>query len=160
MPTGVSSATSATVLWFLPTHGDGYHLGTARRAGAGDLSCPTQPAQATDSLGYYGVPVPTGSHQMVEPGLQPPTLAARMSVTLDRPSCGRALINGVTGGDPVEKRGDATHLAHAERYEATRAFLQTDKRLLAGGTVDFRGRQRQSEDAQLQLPPAGKAARS
>ena len=102
MPNGVSSAASATVPWFLPTHGDGYYFGTARGAGAVDLSYLTQLAQAADSLAYYGVPIPTGSHLVVRPELQPPTLAARMTATLDRLSYGRAPINVVTGGEAAQ----------------------------------------------------------
>lgn len=57
----------------------------------------------------------------MRPGLQSPTVAARMTATLDRLSNGRLLINVVTGGDPVENRGDSLLLPHAERYELTRA---------------------------------------
>ena len=46
----------------------------------------------------------------VRPGLQPPTVAARMAATLDRLSGGRLLINVVTGGDPVENKGDGIFL--------------------------------------------------
>ncbi|WP_246694559.1 LLM class flavin-dependent oxidoreductase, partial [Mesorhizobium sp. M2E.F.Ca.ET.209.01.1.1] len=79
----------------------------------------TQVAQAADTLGYYGVLLPTGRScedswviasalapltkrlrflVAVRPGLQSPTLAARMTATLDRISNGRLLINVVTGG--------------------------------------------------------------
>ena len=181
MPNGVSAASSATVLWFLPTHGDGHYLGTARGARAVDLSYLTQLAQAADSLGYYGVLIPTGkscedswlvaaamvplTRQLrylvaVRPGLQPPTLAARMTATLDRLSDGRALINVVTGGDPVENRGDGILLGHAERYKVTREFLQIYKRLLCwrdgrlpGPAYPGRGR-----PAAVPAGPAGRAA--
>lgn len=86
-----------------------------------------QIAIAADSLGFHGVLIPTGKScedpwitaasllsvtqklrflVAVRPGLQSPTLAARMTSTLDRLSDGRVLINVVTGGDPVENRGD------------------------------------------------------
>ena len=86
-----------------------------------------QIAQAADDLGYYGVLLPTGRScedswvvasalapltdalrflVAVRPGLQSPTVAARMTATLDRISGGRLLINVVTGGDPVENKGD------------------------------------------------------
>ena len=52
----------------------------------------------------------------VRPGLQTPSVAARMAATLDRFSDGRLLINVVTGGDPVELKGDGLFLDHAERY--------------------------------------------
>ncbi len=80
-----------------------------------------QIAQAADDLGYFGVLLPTGRTcedswlvasalaplterlrylVAVRPGLLSPTLAARMTATLDRLSNGRLLINVVTGGDP------------------------------------------------------------
>ena len=73
----------------------------------------------------------------VRPGLQPPSLAARMTATLDRLSGGRLLINVVTGGDPVENKGDGIFLSHAERYAVTREFLPAYKALLAGETVNY-----------------------
>ncbi|RUV93073.1 LLM class flavin-dependent oxidoreductase, partial [Mesorhizobium sp. M1A.F.Ca.IN.020.04.1.1] len=102
------------VLWFLPTHGDSRYLGTSEGGRAVDLEYLTQVAQAADTLGYYGVLLPTGRScedswvvasalapltkklrflVAVRPGLQSPTLAARMTATLDRISNGRLLIN-------------------------------------------------------------------
>ena len=63
-----------------------------------------------------------------------------MTATLDRLSNGRLLINVVTGGDPVENKGDGIFLSHAERYEVTREFLPVYKALLAGETVNYRGK--------------------
>ena len=48
------------VLWFLPTHGDSRYLGTAEGGRAVNLPYLRQIAQAADSLGYYGVLLPTG----------------------------------------------------------------------------------------------------
>ena len=119
-----------------------------------------QVALAADSLGYYGVLIPTGKScedswlvasalapltrrlrylVAVRPGLQPPTLAARMAATLDRLSEGRLLINVVTGGDPVENKGDGIFLSHSERYQVTREFLDVYTRLLRGEKVDYHG---------------------
>lgn len=163
------------VLWFLPTHGDGRYLGTGRGGRAVDLGYLGQIAQAADNLGYYGVLLPTGRScedawvvasamvpltrrlrylVAVRPALQPPSLAARMTATLDRLSGGRVLINVVTGGDPVENRGDGIFLDHGERYEATGEFLEVYRRLLAGDTVDFSGRHIRVEGARLLFPPA------
>lgn len=117
------------VFWFLPTHGDGRYLGTAQGGRPVDLPYLQQVALAADNLGYYGVLIPTGKScedswlvaaalapltrrlrylVAVRPGLQPPSLAARMAATLDRLSDGRLLINVVTGGDPVENKGMAS----------------------------------------------------
>ena len=48
------------VLWFLPTHGDGRHLGSVEGARAVDIDYLEQVAKAADRLGYYGVLLPTG----------------------------------------------------------------------------------------------------
>ncbi len=97
------------VLWFLPTHGDSRYLGTGEGGRAVDLPYLTQVAQAADALGYYGALLPTGRScedswvvasalapltkrlrflVAVRPGLQSPTLAARMTATLDRSRTG------------------------------------------------------------------------
>lgn len=163
-----------SVLWFLPTHGDGRYLGTAVGGRATDLAYLRQIATAADRLGYYGVLLPTGKScedswlvasamvpeterlrflVAVRPGLQPPTLAARMTATLDRLSNGRVLINIVTGGDPVENAGDGIFLSHAERYEVTREFMHAYKALLAGETVNVSGKHIRIEGGQLLFPP-------
>lgn len=168
-------ASGVNVLWFLPTHGDGRYLGTT--AGGREVSLPylQQVAQAADSLGFYGVLLPTGrscedswviasalapqTRQLrflvaVRPGLASPTLAARMTATLDRISDGRLLINIVTGGDPVENAGDGIFLNHDERYEVTREFLVVYRALLAGETVNYQGKHIRIEDGRLLFLPA------
>ncbi|HIE5441269.1 FMNH2-dependent alkanesulfonate monooxygenase [Serratia marcescens] len=162
------------VFWFLPTHGDGRYLGTAQGGRPVDLPYLQQVALAADNLGYYGVLIPTGKScedswlvaaalapltrrlrylVAVRPGLQPPSLAARMAATLDRLSDGRLLINVVTGGDPVENKGDGIFLSHAERYEVTQEFLTVYQRLLQGDKVDFSGKHIRVEGAELLFPP-------
>jgi alkanesulfonate monooxygenase len=90
----------------------------------------------------------------VRPGLQSPSLAARMTATLDRISEGRLLINVVTGGDPIENAGDGLFLDHAARYALTDEFLSVYTRLLAGEDVDFQGKYLQIKDGKLLYPPA------
>lgn len=162
------------LFWFLPTHGDGRYLGTAEGGRAVDLPYLQQVALAADNLGYYGVLIPTGKScedswlvasalapitknlrylVAVRPGLQPPSLAARMAATLDRLSGGRLLINVVTGGDPVENKGDGIFLSHAERYQVTREFLDVYSRLLKGEKVDFEGEHIRVEGAEILFPP-------
>ncbi|RVD63031.1 FMNH2-dependent alkanesulfonate monooxygenase [Mesorhizobium sp. M7A.F.Ca.ET.027.03.2.1] len=162
------------VLWFLPTHGDSRYLGTAEGGRSVDLPYLTQVAKAADMLGYYGVLLPTGRScedswviasalvpmterlrflVAVRPGLQSPTLAARMTATLDRISNGRLLINVVTGGDPLENKGDGIFLSHAERYEVTQEFLRIYKRVLSGETVEHEGKHFRIEDGRLLFPP-------
>lgn len=165
------------VLWFLPTHGDSRYLGTSIGGRNVDLNYLRQVAQAADQLGYFGVLIPTGKScedswivasalaplteklrylVAVRPGLMPPTLAARMTSTLDRLSNGRLLINVVTGGDPIENKGDGIHLSHEERYEITEEFLDIYKRILSGETVTAKTKHFDIEDAQLMFPPVQK----
>ena len=92
----------------------------------------------------------------VRPGLQTPTVAARMTATLDRLSEGRLLINVVTGGDPVELRGDGIFYDHAERYAVTDEFLTVYRKLLAGEKVSFKGAHIEVEGGKLIYPPAQK----
>ena len=170
----------ANILWFLPTHGDGRYLGTTdRRAATVNFDYLRQIAQAADQLGYFGVLLPTGRScedswvvasavapwterlrflVAVRPGLQSPSVAARMTATLDRLSNGRLLINVVTGGDPVENKGDGIFLDHDERYAVTREFLDVYSDLLAGKTVNFEGKHIRIEDGRLLFPPVQIAA--
>ena len=170
-----NAAEEANVLWFLPTHGDGRYLGTTYGARDVTLKYLTQVAKAADDCGYYGVLLPTGRScedswiiasalvplterlrylVAVRPGLQSPAVAARMTATLDRISNGRLLINVVTGGDPVENKGDGIFLAHDERYVVTDEFLQVYTRLLAGETFDYEGAHIKVEGSKLLFPPA------
>jgi alkanesulfonate monooxygenase len=162
------------ILWFLPTHGDGRYLGTTTGGREVSFNYLRQIAQAADQLGYYGVLLPTGRScedswivassvapfterlrylVAVRPGLQSPSVAARMTATLDRISNGRLLINVVTGGDPVENKGDGIFLSHDERYEVTREFLQVYNDLLAGKTVNVEGKHIRIEDGRLLFQP-------
>lgn len=165
------------VFWFLPTHGDSRYLGTQEGGRAVDLPYLRQIAQAADDLGYYGVLLPTGRScedswvvasalapatknlkflVAVRPGLQSPTLAARMTASLDRISDGRLLINVVTGGDPVENAGDGIFLEHSERYEVTEEFLDIYRALLRGETVNHIGKHYRIENGQLLFEPLQK----
>ncbi len=169
----VAAASTASMFWFLPTHGDGRYLGTSLGGRRTDIRYLRQVAQAADGLGYTGVLLPTGKScedswiiasalvtyteslkflVAVRPGLQSPTVAARMVATLDRISDGRLLINVVTGGNPVENRGDGLFLDHDARYELTEEFLAVFTRLLAGEHVTFEGKQLRIDDGHLLFP--------
>lgn len=164
----------ANMLWFLPTHGDGHYLATTTGGREVNFNYLRQIAQAADQLGYFGVLLPTGRScedswvvassvapfterlrylVAVRPGLQSPSVAARMTATLDRISGGRLLINVVTGGDPVENKGDGIYLSHDERYAVTREFLTVYRDLLAGKTVSFEGSHIRIEDGRLMFGP-------
>jgi alkanesulfonate monooxygenase len=169
-----STPAKANILWFLPTHGDGHYLGTSVGGREVNFNYLRQIAQAADQLGYYGVLLPTGRScedswvvasavapfterlrylVAVRPGLQSPTVAARMTATLDRLTNGRLLINVVTGGDPVENKGDGIFLDHDSRYEVTREFLTVYSDLLAGRTVNVEGKHIRIEDGRLLFQP-------
>jgi alkanesulfonate monooxygenase len=172
------SSEAAKFLWYLPTHGDNRYLGSEEGARPADLHYMQQIAQAADRLGYYGILLPTGrfcedawivasalaplTDQLrflvaVRPGLLTPTLAARMTATLDRLSGGRALINVVTGGDSTESKAEGIFLGHDERYAVTREFLQIYRRLLAGEEVCQSGERLSVDGAKLVFPPVQKA---
>ena len=170
----MSTQPNANILWFLPTHGDGRYLGTTTGGREVNFNYLRQIAQAADQLGYFGVLLPTGRScedswvvasavapwterlrylVAVRPGLQSPSVAARMTATLDRVSNGRLLINVVTGGDPVENKGDGIFLIHDERYAVTREFLNVYSDLLAGKTVNVEGKHIRIEDGRLLFQP-------
>jgi alkanesulfonate monooxygenase len=60
----------------------------------------------------------------MRPGFIAPTVAAKMSNTLDQLSRGRVLINVVTGGFPHELAADGDFMEHDERYARTQEFMQ------------------------------------
>jgi alkanesulfonate monooxygenase len=76
-----------------------------------------------------------------------------MTETLDRVSNGRLLVNVVTGGDPVENKGDGIFLDHDQRYAVTREFLNVYSDLLAGKTVNVEGKHIRIEEGRLLFPP-------
>ena len=162
------------LLWFLPTHGDGRYLASATGGRALTFDYMRQVAEAADQLGYWGMLLPTGrscedswvvgssvapfTRQLrfliaLRPGIMSPVLGARMATALDRATGGRLLINVVTGGDPVELKGDGQWLAHDERYALTDEFLQVWRRVMSGEAVTFQGRHIHVEDARLAFLP-------
>ena len=168
------AASETDVLWFLPTHGDGRYLGS--EIGARHVSLPylSQIARAADDLGYFGVLLPTGRScedswviasamvplterlrflVAVRPGLQEPAVAARMTATLDRISNGRLLVNVVTGGDPLEAKGDGIFMDHGERYAVTDEFLHIYRQLLRLEPTTYEGKHLRILDGSLLYPP-------
>jgi alkanesulfonate monooxygenase len=162
------------ILWFLPTHGDGRYLASATGGRALTFDYLRQVAQAADTQGFYGALLPTGrscedawivasnvasaTKQLrflvaIRPGLSSPIMSARMAAALDRATEGRLLINVVTGGDPVELKGDGIWLPHGERYDLTREYLEVWRRVMAGEAVNFEGKHIHVEDARLAFLP-------
>jgi len=148
------------LFWFIPTYGDGRHIGTSKGARTTSLDYYRQVAVAADSLGFSGVLLPTGRScddawvtasflaaatrtlkflVAVRPGLLTPTLAARMASAFDRHSGGRLLINVVAGGDLPELEAEGLFLEHDERYKLTDEFLTVWRQVLQGEHVNFDG---------------------
>ncbi|MHA7962693.1 FMNH2-dependent alkanesulfonate monooxygenase [Paenibacillus sp. CAU 1782] len=165
------------VFWFIPTHGDGRHLGTQDGARAVTHAYCRQIAQAADELGFGGVLLPTGKScedpwvvastlvpatkklkflVAVRPGLMSPTTAARMAATLDRFSEGRLLINVVAGGDPVEMAGEGLFLDHDKRYGMTDEFLDIWRKEMKGEQVDYEGEHLKVAGGKLLYPSVQK----
>jgi alkanesulfonate monooxygenase len=162
------------LLWFLPTHGDGRYLASATGGRALTFDYLRQVAQAADQLGYWGMLLPTGRSCedswvvgsavapstknlrfliALRPGLVSPVMGARMAAAFDRATDGRLLINVVTGGDPVELKGDGMWLGHDERYVMTAEFLEIWRRVMSGEALNFSGKHYHVEDARLAFPP-------
>lgn len=161
------------ISWFIPTTGDGRYLGSEVGSRATDLAYLTQIAQAVDQLGFYAALTPTGNScedpwviassliaatkrlrflVALRPGVMSPTLSARMASTFDRLSGGRLLINVVTGGDPNEAAAEGIFLPHDERYAVTDEFLSIWRDVMAGESVDFKGKYLQVQKAKVYYP--------
>jgi alkanesulfonate monooxygenase len=165
------------IFWFIPTQGDGRHLGSEIGMRNTDHAYLKQVAQAVDQLGFDGALLPTGNAcedswvvastlvpfteklkflVAIRPGVTTPGAAARMAATFDRFSHGRLLINVVTGGDPREAKADGVFLGHDERYEVTDEFLQIWRRAMSGETVNYSGKHLRVEGTRVTYPPVQK----
>lgn len=135
--------------WFIPTTGDGPHIGVQpERESTPEYM--VNIAQEAEKAGYEFALIPAGGDCLdawivgsyiasqtksfkslvaMRPGLMAPILAARMGATLDRITGGRAMINVVTGHypDDLKATGDLLHISHDERYDRTREFMEIVK---------------------------------
>jgi alkanesulfonate monooxygenase len=129
--------------WFLPTMGDSESLGPPTREATLDYLVDVAKAAEDAGFGFALVPVGTTCQDAwlsssvvagrtdrlkflvaMRPGFVAPTVAAKMSNTLDQLTRGRVLINVVTGGYPAELAADGDFLDHDARYERTQEFMQ------------------------------------
>ncbi len=129
--------------WFLPTMGDNEIVGPATREPTLDylVRC----AQTAEDAGFVFMLVPVGTTcedawlaagmvasrtdkmkflVAMRPGFVSPTVAAKMSNTVDQLTRGRVLINVVTGGFPAELAADGDFTEHDARYDRTQEFMQ------------------------------------
>jgi len=155
MTAGEGSKREIEFGWFLPTAGDGAHVGVEPERPA-TLDYLTEVAQAAETAGFEFVLIPTGGACLdawvvgsavmsrtktlrplvaVRPGLTAPVLSARMGAALDQLSGGRAMINVVTGSSvqDLEELGDPLARSHDERYERADEYLEVMKRAWANG---------------------------
>jgi alkanesulfonate monooxygenase len=174
MTIDVASRRPLDFLWFLPTSGDGAHLGSAIGRRPGSNRYLREIAQAVDRLGFLGVLIPTGrgcedawitaasivTHTerlkflvALRPGVTSPGESARQAAAFDRLSLGRLLLNVVVGGNPADLAGDGIFLGHDERYEQAAEFLRIWRGQMQGETVDFEGRYLRSKGGRLVFPP-------
>src|SRR3954454_12568208 len=87
------------------------------------------------------------------PGSISPTLAAQQAATFQRHSGGRLLLNVVVGGEAAEQRAYGDFLGKDERYARADEFLEINRRLWAGETVDLDGEHLRVEGAVLNRLP-------
>ena len=173
IPDGATDRSPLNFLWFIPSGGDNRRLAWPQGERAPDPDYLRQIAVAADRLGYYGVLMPTGAQcadawitaasvapfterlrllVALRPGLTAPAEAVRQAAALDRLSGGRALLNVVTGGSPVQLAQDGIFLDHTQRYEQTAEFLDIWRRLARGETVSQRGQYLGIEGGRLLFP--------
>lgn len=144
------------ILWFIPTGGDGRHLGLPSRLNT--FSYLTSVAQAVDNLGFDGALLAIGGYSedpfvvasalssltkrlkfliALRPSLISPLLAARQVTTLDRISGGRVNLNIVSGSSKSDYEG--VNLEPTERYQLTDEWLSVFRKLLLGEPVAHKG---------------------
>ncbi|MHB8377256.1 MAG: LLM class flavin-dependent oxidoreductase [Dehalococcoidia bacterium] len=146
--------------WFLPTMGDTDTIGPPTREATAEYL--VQVAKAAEDAGFVFALVPVGTTCQdawlaaamvaarterlkflvaMRPGFIAPTVAAKMSNTLDQLTRGRVLINVVTGGFPAELAADGDFTEHDERYARTQEFMQVVRQAwLAEKRFDHEGR--------------------
>ncbi|WP_320066361.1 LLM class flavin-dependent oxidoreductase [Micromonospora sp. RTGN7] len=156
-----------TFHWFLPTSGDGHHVGAAtvtagaaRHDRAATVGYLTEVARAAEAAGFAALLTPVGSgcpdpwivcaavaqHTervgmlvAVRAGFALPTLIAQQAEAFQAVSGSRLALNVVTGGDPAEQRAYGDFLDHDARYARTGEFVDVLRRAWRGGPFDFAG---------------------
>lgn len=142
-----------------PTGGDSEYVGV-RPERAPTFEYNQKIAQIAEQSGFTSMLLPTGSPCLdasvvasslinstknlnflyaARPGFISPSVFAKQFSTLDYLSNGRALINVVTGGSPVELSKDGDSLPHDQRYKRTAEFVHIIKRLFEEDTVSHQG---------------------
>ncbi|MFC5596094.1 FMNH2-dependent alkanesulfonate monooxygenase [Deinococcus cellulosilyticus] len=165
------------IFWFIPTSGDGRHLGSSNQKRTNDFHYLKSVALAADTLGFDGALLPTGygceeawitasalaplTQRLkflvaVRPGLISPALAARMTAALDRISGGRVSLNLVSGSGDKALLAEGLperYLDKDERYALTREWVHVFRALLQGESVSFQGEHLSITEGKLQFGP-------
>ncbi len=153
--------------WYLPTEGDGYHLGTYEAEREPTFEYLRSVIQAAEASGFEEILIPTGNANdsfaaeapmaeswtaaallapvtsrirllvAIRPGCFNPGSSAKMITTLDEASGGRLALNMVAGGTPADMFGQP--LDHEARYRRLAEYVACLKLLWTQSTVDFRG---------------------
>jgi alkanesulfonate monooxygenase len=153
--------------WYLPTEGDGYHLGTRIPERLPTFAYLSDVIQTAERAGFDEILIPTGNANdsfaaeapfaeswttaallaavtsrirllvAVRGGCHNPGVFAKMAATLDEASGGRLVLNLVAGGSPDDMYSHA--LDHDERYRRLAEFARVVRRLWTEPSVDFDG---------------------
>lgn len=156
----IANATHPEIFWFLPTSGDTRYLGKSDFGRAPTNAYLRSIATTSESLGYDGLLIPTGSSCLdpwvvasslvpvtsrikllvaLRTSLGSPVASARQAASLDQALNGRLLLNVVPGGDATELAAEGIFLDHDTRYKYADEYLSIWRDVLQGQTVDFDG---------------------
>ena len=156
-----------TFAWYLPTEGDGYHLGTRLPERLPTFAYLTDVIRTAERAGFDEILIPTGNANdsfaaeapmaeswtiatllapmterirllvAVRGGCYNPGVFAKMAATLDEASGGRLALNLVAGGSPDDMYSRV--LDHDERYRRLAEFARVVRRLWTEPSVDYEG---------------------
>jgi alkanesulfonate monooxygenase len=159
--------TPLSFAWYLPTEGDGHHLGTRVAERPPTFAYLTDVIQTAERAGFDEILIPTGNANdsfaaeadfaeswttaalmaavtsrirllvAVRGGCHNPGVFAKMAATLDEASGGRLVLNLVAGGSPDDMYSRV--LDHDERYLRLAEFARIVRRLWTEPSVDFQG---------------------
>ncbi|MGD9890953.1 MAG: LLM class flavin-dependent oxidoreductase [Dehalococcoidia bacterium] len=153
--------------WYLPTEGDGHHLGTRIPERLPAFAYLTDVILTAERSGFDEILIPTGNANdsfaaeapfaeswttaallgavtsrirllvAVRGGCHNPGVFAKMAATLDEATGGRLVLNLVAGGSPDDMYSHA--LDHDERYRRLAEFARIVRRLWTEPSVDYDG---------------------
>ena len=153
--------------WYLPTEGDGEHLGTRYAERPPTFAYLTDVIRTAERAGFDEILIPTGNANdsfaaeapmaeswttaallgavtsrirllvAIRGGCHNPGVFAKMAATLDEATGGRLVLNLVAGGSPDDMYSQV--LDHDERYRRLWEFARVVRRLWTEPSVDHSG---------------------